>query len=99
MCPGNHPAATPSNRYNQSRKSDYGNPQMKATNKDKAEATAAAGIGASVGGAGGATVGVLELAAQGVATGMSASLVIGAGAVAGALLGLAVYRFLKKPKG
>jgi hypothetical protein len=34
------------------------------TEMSKAEVTAAAGIGAGVGGAGGATVGVLELAAQ-----------------------------------
>jgi len=36
--------------------------------------------------AGGATVGVLELAAQGAATGLSADVVIGVGAVAGAAL-------------
>jgi hypothetical protein len=67
---------------------------MKATGKDKAKATAAAGIGAGAGTAGGATFGVLELAAQGAATTLSASLVIGAGA----LLGLAVYRWVTKSK-
>jgi hypothetical protein len=41
----------------------------------------------------------LELAAQGAVTGLSAGLVIGVGALAGALLGLAgygVYRNIKK---
>jgi hypothetical protein len=41
----------------------------------------------------------LELAAQGAATGFTAGLVIGLGAVAGAMLGLAgygVYRNIKK---
>lgn len=67
-----------------------------------APAAAAAGVGAGVGGAGAATVGVIELAAaQGTVTGLSAGIVIGAGAVAGALLGLAgyrLYRSLTKPK-
>ena len=44
---------------------------MSESGKEKVEATAAAGIGAGVGGAGGATVGVLELAAQGAATALS----------------------------
>jgi hypothetical protein len=66
--------------------------------KDKAKATALAGVGASVGGAGGASLGVLELAARGSVTGLSAGVVIGVGAVAGGFLGLAVYRFFKKPK-
>jgi hypothetical protein len=68
---------------------------------DKAKATAAAGVGAGVGTAGGASIGVLELAAQGAATGLSAGLVIGLGALAGAALGLAgygVYRNLKNKK-
>ena len=66
--------------------------------KEKAKATALAGVGASVGGAGGASVGVLELAARGGVTALSAGMVIGAGAVAGGLLGFAVYRLFKKPK-
>jgi len=52
-----------------------------------------------VGTVGGASVGVLELAAQGAATGFTAGLVIGLGAVAGAMLGLAgygVYRNIRK---
>ena len=67
--------------------------------RDNATATAVAGVGASVGGAGGATVGVLELAAQGAATGLSASTIIGIGAVGGALaffLGYKVYRHFRK---
>jgi hypothetical protein len=43
----------------------------------------------------------LELAAQGAVTGLSAGVVIGVSAVAGALLGLAgygVYRTIKKKK-
>jgi hypothetical protein len=73
--------------------------KMTEEEKDKAKAAAAAGVGAGVGTAGGASVGILELAAQGAVTGLSAGLVIGVGAVAGALLGLAgygVYRNIKK---
>jgi uncharacterized membrane protein YebE (DUF533 family) len=66
--------------------------------KDKAVATAVTGAGATVGGAGGATVGVLELAARGVATGLSASVVIGAGAAAGAALAYGAYRLFRKRK-
>ena len=66
--------------------------------KDKAAATAVTGAGASVGGAGGATVGVLELAARGVATGLSAGVVIGAGAAAGAALAYGAYRLFRKRK-
>jgi hypothetical protein len=67
--------------------------------KQDATAAAAAGVGAGVGGAGAATVGVIELAAQGaVVTGLSAGLVIGAGAVAGALLGLVGYRLFRSRK-
>jgi hypothetical protein len=66
--------------------------------KDKATAAAVAGVGAGVGTAGGATVGVLELAARGVATGFSAGLVIGVGAAAGAGLAYGIYRFFKKRK-
>jgi uncharacterized protein YdgA (DUF945 family) len=43
----------------------------------------------------------LELAAQGAATGLSAGLVIGAGAIAGGLtffLGYKAYRHLTRPK-
>ena len=66
--------------------------------KDKAKAVAATSAGAGVGGVGGATVGVLELAARGMATGFSAGLVIGLGAVAGGLAAYSAYRLLKKPK-
>jgi hypothetical protein len=41
---------------------------------------------------------VLELAAQGSVTGLSAGLVIGLGAVAGALLGFAGYNLYRKVK-
>ena len=64
--------------------------------KDKIAAAAVTGAGASVGGAGGATVGVLELAARGVATGLTASVAIGAGAATGALLAYGAYRFFRK---
>jgi len=63
--------------------------------RDKAVATAVTGAGATVGGAGGATIGVLELAARGAATELSAGLVIGAGAVAGAALAYGVFRLFK----
>jgi hypothetical protein len=66
--------------------------------KDKMAAAAVTGAGASVGGAGGATVGVLELAARGVATGLSAGVAIGAGAAAGAALAYLAYRFFRKRK-
>ena len=66
--------------------------------KDKVAAAAVTGAGATVGGAGGATVGVLELAARGVATGLSATLVIGAGAAAGAALAYGAYRLFRKRK-
>jgi len=73
-----------------------------ADEKETVEKAAVTGVGAGVGGAGGATVGVLELAAtQGTVTGLSAGLAIGAGAVAGALtffLGYKVYRHFKKPR-
>ena len=48
--------------------------------------------------AGGATVGVLELAAWGAATGFSAVLVIGVGAAAGAGIAYGIYRLFKKRK-
>jgi len=62
---------------------------------------AVAGVGAGVGSAAGGTVGVLELAAQGSVTALSAGAVIAAGAVAGAALFLAgygVYRHVKNKK-
>ena len=65
------------------------------------KSAAAASVGAGVGGAGGATAGVLELAAQGGVTALSASAVIAAGAIAGGLLsflGFKLYRQLTKPK-
>jgi uncharacterized membrane protein YebE (DUF533 family) len=65
------------------------------------KSAAAASVGAGVGGAGGATAGVLELAAQGGVTALSASAVIGVGAVAGGVLGFLgykLYRHLTKPK-
>ena len=52
---------------------------MTEEEKQKAKIATVASVGAGVGGAGGATVGVLELAARGVATGLSAGLVIGIG--------------------
>ncbi len=67
-------------------------------NKDRVITAAVSGAGATVGGAGGATVGVLELAARGVATGLSAGVVIGAGAAAGAALAYGAYRLLRKRK-
>ena len=79
----------------------FGGYEMTEDEKEKAKAAAAAGVGAGVGTAGGASIGVLELAAQGAVTGLSAGLVIGLGAVAGALLGLAgygVYRGIKKKR-
>jgi hypothetical protein len=71
---------------------------MDEENKDKIEAAAVVSVGAGVGGAGGATVGVLELAAQGAATALSASMVIGLGAVAGGAIAYGVFRFFKKRK-
>ena len=74
---------------------------MTETGKEKAKAAAVAGVGAGVGGAGGASAGVLELAALGSATPLSAGVVIGLGAVAGAavfLAGYSAYRFFTKPK-
>ena len=71
---------------------------MTQDEKDKAKVAAVTGVGAGVGTAGGATVGVLELAARGAATGLSAGLVIGAGAAAGAGLayGCLLYTSLKQ---
>ncbi|MBV9505112.1 MAG: hypothetical protein JO323_08930 [Acidobacteriia bacterium] len=67
-------------------------------NKERIKAAAAASLGAGVGGAGGATAGVLELAAQGAATELSAGLVIGLGTIAGGLVsfcGYKAYRYLR----
>jgi hypothetical protein len=73
-----------------------------ADEHEKIEGAAVTGLGAGVGGAGGATVGILELAAvQGTVTTLSAGVMIGVGAVAGALtffLGYKAYRHLRKPK-
>jgi hypothetical protein len=75
---------------------------MKESDKEKVEAAAVTSVGAGVGTAGGATVGVLELAAtQGTVTALSAGVVIGLGALAGAatfFLGYQAYRRFKKPK-
>jgi hypothetical protein len=74
---------------------------MTEADKEKVEAAALASVGAGVGGAGGATVGVLELAAQGAATGFLAGVVIGAGALVGGVaffLGYKAYRQLRKPR-
>jgi hypothetical protein len=92
--------------YNESIRSRSGTLPKEAANmteagKQKAEAAAVTGVGAGVGTAGGATVGVLELAAQGTATALSAGVVIGAGAVAGAVtffLGYKLFRRLTKPR-
>ena len=69
---------------------------MDEEKKDKIEAAAAVSVGAGVGGAGGATVGVLELASQGDATTLLASLVIGLGAVVGGTIAYGIFRFFKK---
>ena len=75
---------------------------MSPEEREKVEKAAVAGVGAGVGSAGGATVGVLELAAtQGTVTGLSAGIMIGFGAVAGALtfiLGYKAYRHFRQPK-
>jgi hypothetical protein len=80
-------------RYNQ-----YSDPIMRKKDKETAKAVAAAGLGAGVGGAGGATAGVLELATQGLLTGASAGLAIAAGAAVGALAGYGLLRMLSKRK-
>jgi hypothetical protein len=75
---------------------------MNEGEKEKVEQAAVASVGAGVGGAGGATVGVLELAAtQGTVTGLTAGVAIGLGAAAGAVtffLGYKLFRYLTKPK-
>ena len=70
---------------------------MTKKEKETAMGAAAAGVGAGVGGFGGATAGVLELAAQGAAvTGLTASAVIGAGAIVGGCVAYGLFRFFKK---
>jgi hypothetical protein len=59
---------------------------------EKIKVAALAGVGAGVGGAGGASVGVLELAALGSATELAAGAVIAAGAAVGVVLFLGGYR-------
>ena len=75
---------------------------MDQASKETIKSAAAASVGAGVGGAGGATAGVLELlAAQGTVSALSAGVVIGAGAVAGGVLsflGYKLFRRLKDPK-
>jgi hypothetical protein len=75
---------------------------MSGSEREKVETAAVTSVGAGVGGAGGATVGVLELAAtQGTVTGLTAGFAIGLGALAGAVtffLGYKAYRHLTKPK-
>ena len=72
---------------------------MTESDKEMAKAATVAGVGAGVGSAGGATVGVLELAAStGSVTALSAGVVIGVGAAAGGLLAWGLYRLVKKKK-
>ena len=74
---------------------------MSENGSETIKSAAAASVGAGVGGAGGATAGVLELAAQGGVTALSAGAVIAVGAVAGGVLsflGFKLYRHLTKPK-
>jgi hypothetical protein len=70
---------------------------MTKKEKETAIAAAAAGVGAGVGGYGGATAGVLELAAQGATvSALSASAVIGVGAIVGGCFAYGLFRLLKK---
>jgi hypothetical protein len=71
---------------------------MTESDKEIAKAATVAGVGAGVGTAGGATMGVLELAASGSVTALSAGVVIGVGAAAGAAIAYGIYRFFKKRK-
>jgi hypothetical protein len=72
---------------------------MTESDKELAKAATVAGVGAGVGTAGGATVGVLELAAStGSVTAVSAGVVIGVGAAAGGLIAYGIYRLIKKRK-
>src|SRR6202158_2887972 len=72
-----------------------GESAMTEGEKEKAKAAAVAGVGAGVGTAGGATVGVLELAARGAATGPSAGLGLGVRRAAGAGIAYGLYRLFK----
>jgi hypothetical protein len=76
--------------------------EKKKPDLENVETAAVTGVGAGVGGAGGATFGVLELAAtQGSVSAFSAGVVIGAGALVGAaafFLGYKAYRRLKDQK-
>jgi hypothetical protein len=76
--------------------------EKKKPDLENVETAAVTGVGAGVGGAGGATFGVLELAAtQGSVSAFSAGVVIGAGALVGAaafFLGYKAYRRLKEQK-
>ena len=75
---------------------------MKETQKEILEEAAVTAVGAGVGGAGGATFGVLEVASTlGTVTGFTAGVVIGAGAVVGAaafLLGFKAFHHFSKLK-
>lgn len=63
--------------------------------KENIAAAAVSGAGATLGTAGGATAGILELAARGSVTGLSASTVIGAGALTGAGLAYGIFRLIR----
>jgi uncharacterized membrane protein YebE (DUF533 family) len=69
---------------------------MTEEEREQAKAAVVTSVGAGVGSAGGATVGVLELAARGAATRFSAGLAIGVGAAAGAGIAYGIYRLFKK---
>lgn len=68
---------------------------MSKNGKEKAKEVAVAGFGAGIGGAGGATIGVLELAVLGAASGLSAGVVIGASAAVGGVTFLVAYRLYR----
>ena len=72
---------------------------VSTSGKEKAKEAAVAGVGAGVGSAAGGTVGVLELAAQGSVTALSAGVAIAAGAAVGAGLFLAGYGFYRQTGG
>lgn len=78
------------------------NPEDKKKELENVEKAAVTGVGAGVGGAGGATLGVIELAAtQGTVSALSAGVVIGAGALVGAVtffLGYKAYRHFRDQK-
>ena len=68
---------------------------MTKNGKEKVKEAAMAAVGAGIGSAGGATVGVLELAALNAVTGLSAGVVIGASAAVGAVTFLVAYRLCR----